>query len=149
MAERASRIRKSNLKSIPAVDGGYRRFTELLSRNVLGSDHLSVRVVQVLPITGSEPRHPHTHRTMDEAIFVLEGAGIAWVDGEVCTLEAGDLLFVPRGVPHVTVSSSDRQLRLFCAFSAGDPGERVVHTDIKLRPVDFEPMERPGATERT
>lgn len=41
-----------------------------------------------------------THRTEDEAIYFLRGAGWTFVGRDTVAVESGLMLFVPRGVPH-------------------------------------------------
>lgn len=47
---------------------------------------------------GGPPRH--VHRDEDELFYVLEGAYVVEVGGELVRLEAGDCVLGPRGVPH-------------------------------------------------
>lgn len=42
----------------------------------------------------------HVHRREDEWLYVVEGRITAFVDGRELELTAGDLGFLPRGVPH-------------------------------------------------
>ena len=43
---------------------------------------------------------PHIHPTQDEFVYVLSGRYDLWLDGKDFTAEAGDLVRMPRGVPH-------------------------------------------------
>jgi mannose-6-phosphate isomerase-like protein (cupin superfamily) len=42
----------------------------------------------------------HLHRTFDEFFCILEGALLFQLDDEQFTLQAGDTIFIPRGVKH-------------------------------------------------
>lgn len=42
----------------------------------------------------------HVHHTADEFFYVLSGTGVALVAGKEVPIEAGDVVFVPRGQDH-------------------------------------------------
>lgn len=77
---------------------------------------LSTRVVR---IAADSPRSPHRHPRSAEAVYVADGRGHAWVDGDVAPVTAGDAFLVPRGVPHATVADGG-ELVLVCFFPDGD-----------------------------
>jgi mannose-6-phosphate isomerase-like protein (cupin superfamily) len=43
---------------------------------------------------------PHVHLTQDEFIYVLEGKFDLLLDGQPATASAGDLIRLPRSIPH-------------------------------------------------
>lgn len=43
---------------------------------------------------------PHVHPTQDEFIHVLSGRYDLWLDGKECVATPGDLVRMPKGVPH-------------------------------------------------
>jgi len=43
---------------------------------------------------------PHVHPTQDEFIYVLAGRYDLWLDGKEHVATAGDLVRMPKGVPH-------------------------------------------------
>lgn len=43
---------------------------------------------------------PHVHPTQDEFIYVLSGQYSIWLDGSESVAESGDLVRMPKGVPH-------------------------------------------------
>lgn len=49
----------------------------------------------------------HLHPAEDEAIYVLEGEILAHVEGEEHRVGSGGLFFVPRGVPHAFMVTSE------------------------------------------
>lgn len=75
----------------------------------------SVRLVRLVP--GSD-RRPHRHPRSAEVMYVAEGSGRAWQDGEVQPASAGDVVLIPRGVPHMTVPES--AMLLVCFFPDPD-----------------------------
>lgn len=106
--------------------------------------------------TNSEPGQfvpVHIHPTQDEFILVQEGELDLKLDGEWVKAKAGDLVRMPRGIPHGYFNKSDRPARaLFWVSPArmleqlftkldnlGDP-EEVVKISA-MHEVDFLPPE--------
>tara|TARA_Y100000590_G_C15307600_1_gene858849 strand:- start:124 stop:438 length:315 start_codon:yes stop_codon:yes gene_type:complete len=42
----------------------------------------------------------HTHPTMDEYFFVLQGSGIYHIDNKKLNIKKGDFIRIPAGTPH-------------------------------------------------
>lgn len=60
----------------------------------------------IVPPRGGPP--VHIHHNEDEVIHVIEGPYDFWLDGQTIRVEAGDSIFLPRGVPHTFRVASDR-----------------------------------------
>ena len=43
---------------------------------------------------------PHVHANEDEVFKVVEGKVEFWLDGKTKVMEAGDVIYAPKGVPH-------------------------------------------------
>ena len=117
-------IRKINRSEAVAQALPNRFFRELVSHRVLKSKGIALRMVDVLPAKKTGPRHPHSHRAMEEVIYVEKGSGKAWIDGEVAPIGPGDTILVPAGARHMMINTGRGPLKLFCAFSAADPENR-------------------------
>jgi mannose-6-phosphate isomerase-like protein (cupin superfamily) len=117
-------IRKINRKQAAAKALPSRFFRELVSHRVLKSKGIALRVVDVLPAKKTGPRHPHSHRSMEEVIYVEKGSGKAWVNGETAPIGPGDTILIPAGARHMMINTGRGPLKLFCAFSAADPENR-------------------------
>jgi len=50
---------------------------------------------------------PHVHPTQDEFIYVLSGRYDLWLDGKEHVATKGDLVRMPKGVPHGIFNKSD------------------------------------------
>lgn len=125
-------IRKLNRQQVTPKKLPSRLFRELVSHNVLNAKGIAVRVVDVLPATKAGPRHPHSHRGMEEVIYVEKGSGAAWVEGEVAKIGPGDTILIPAGARHMMINTGRTLLKLFCAFSAADPENRYrEHPEIR------------------
>jgi mannose-6-phosphate isomerase-like protein (cupin superfamily) len=114
-------IRKINRNQVAPKKLPSRFFRELVSRRVLGSKSIALRVVDVLPMEKADLRHPHSHPDMEEVIYVETGSGKAWVNGETVKIGPGDTLLIPAGAQHMMINTGRHSLKLFCAFSAADP----------------------------
>lgn len=100
---------------------------------------------------------PHIHPTQDEFVLVLDGQLDAVLDGEARQAGKGDLLTMPRGIPHGLFNNSGKALklffwvtptgRLFDLFTAihNLPDAREVVRRSALHEVEFLP---PGETRR-
>ncbi len=114
-------IRKINRNQVAAKELPSRFFRELVSHRVLKSKGIALRVVDVLPAKQAGPRHPHSHPGMEEVIYVENGSGKVWVNGETAKIVRGDTILIPAGARHMMINTGRGPLKLFCAFSAADP----------------------------
>jgi mannose-6-phosphate isomerase-like protein (cupin superfamily) len=117
-------IRKTNERDIPRRKAPSRLIRELVSHRELKSKGISLRLVEVAPVKKAGPRHPHSHRGMEEVIYVQKGTGKAWVNGEIAKIRAGDTILIPSGARHTMINTGKKPLTLLCAFSAADPENR-------------------------
>lgn len=81
--------------------------------NVLGQAYVPKQVtsesfawVATLPIESFIP--PHIHDTQDEYIFVVDGALDLLLDGQRQSAASGDLVRMPRGIPHGIFNNAGR-----------------------------------------
>jgi quercetin dioxygenase-like cupin family protein len=96
-----------------------------LSREIVaggrGAEQVSFRLVEIAPAQPGEPRRgPHVHKTFEECIFVLSGAGVTETDVAEHPLKAGDTILIPAGELHVTRATGSEPLKLLCFFPAAD-----------------------------
>lgn len=110
-------------------------FTELPGRASgdplagLDADGCSVRVVRVAP----GRRTPHRHPDSIEVICVVAGTGEHWQGDTATPVGPGDVALVPRGVPHATVATGDRELELVCFFPHPDLAENTEELPAPVR----------------
>jgi quercetin dioxygenase-like cupin family protein len=57
---------------------------------------------------------PHIHPTQDEFIYIFEGRFDLVLDGQAANASAGDLIRLPRGIPHGLFNHS--QANITCLF---------------------------------
>lgn len=78
-----------------------------ISAQSAGATGLCMHLVTIPPGARSEP---HLHERHETAIYVLSGEGsMDWGEGlrEHLTVRAGQFLFIPANVPHLTYNASD------------------------------------------
>ena len=82
-----------------------------VSWNVLGQSYMPKQISRdsfawhaLLPIESFVP--PHIHDTQDEFIYVLDGALDLLLDGQRQCAGTGDLVQMPRGIPHGIFNNS-------------------------------------------
>lgn len=117
-------VRKINLSQVARRKAPSRFYRELISHKVLKSKGIGLRVVELMPLRQAGPRHPHSHRGMEEVIFVQKGFGKAWVNGEVEKIVTGDAILVPAGARHMMINTGRKPMVLICAFSKAAPEKR-------------------------
>ncbi len=117
-------VKKLNQRDVARRKAPSRLIRELVSHRKLKSKGISLRLVEVAPVKKAGPRHPHSHRAMEEVIYVQKGSGKAWVDEEVATIRTGDTILIPSGARHMMINTGKKPLTLLCAFSAADPENR-------------------------
>lgn len=62
----------------------------------------------------------HTHPNAEEVVYVLEGEVTHTLGAQRVTLRAGDLIVVPRDVPHRLINESGADMRAIIVFSTPD-----------------------------
>jgi len=90
---------------------------------------LSVRFARLSP----GPRAPHRHPLSVELIYVVEGEGTHWQDGDTARVGPGDLVLVPTGVAHATVPDDDGEMLLYCVFPVATLDGNVEELDEPIR----------------
>ena len=68
----------------------------------------------------------HTHPDSEEVVYVLDGKVTHTLGDQRTTLRAGDLIVVPRGVPHRLLNEGAAPARAYIVFSS--PVRRFVPT---------------------
>lgn len=70
---------------------------------------------------GRAPDHFHTY---DEVIYILDGRGVLYVEGEEAELRPGSCVHLPARVVHCLANTGESELRLLGVFRpAGSPAE--------------------------
>lgn len=78
---------------------------------------LSLRVVRMVH---DPSRSAHVHAHSAEVVYVVDGVGTLWADGERYRLQAGTTALVPAGTPHATLPDPGTGMLLVCFFPHPD-----------------------------
>lgn len=109
---------KVNIEDLPILQVPGREVRNAVNRDLSGSEQMTMQIVDVLP--GCIAKPGHTHGDCEEVIFVHSGEGDILIDDCLHHLRPGDVVFVPRGVRHMTRNPGREKMRLVCAFSSCD-----------------------------
>lgn len=72
---------------------------------------------------------PHYHPRTEEIYYILEGAGVVIVDGDMRNVGPGDAIAIPPGAVHRITTTSNTPLRFLCCCSPGYEHEDTVLID--------------------
>ena len=119
-----------SLKKAFKVAAGEARFGNLYKMKGLTLNHLATKVSgkdtdgqlvlfeqTSLTYKGGPPLHIHLNQ--DEWFFVLEGHFKFRVEEEEFDLQQGDMIFLPRGIPHAFIQLSELGRMMVCFQPAG------------------------------
>ena len=116
--------------------------------NNLVTVHVNEPTLSIVELTGAPGDTPplHVHTDEDETFYVLEGEVTLHIAGQdPVVLDAGEVAFAPRGVPHVYVVTSETPARWlgtstgheFASFveALSTPAaESTLPTDVEIDP---------------
>jgi quercetin dioxygenase-like cupin family protein len=117
------------LSDVPGRPAPNRTIHEVFSAVAGPSTGVTFRIVDIVPVTVQQPRQPHKHPLFEETIYVLDGRGMFWCEGEFTPISAGDSILVPIGLMHATFNLGETPLRLACFFAVADGVDQVVLGD--------------------
>ena len=103
----------------------------LMNKNTVGTKYLTEIITRVRP--GLLLKPCHSHKDIEEIVYVVKGKGKAWIDGEVCEVSEGDSLLFPANSKHMVKNTGKITLELLCFFSSPDyrkKGLYITHEDI-------------------
>ena len=84
-------------------------FSEHWTPKVVGE--LNDQSVKIAKFKGDFVRHHHAHE--DELFLVIEGTIFIELDNETLRISAGELVVIPRGVPHKPYAPEEAKVLLF------------------------------------
>ncbi|QGP91518.1 Cupin domain protein [Neomoorella glycerini] len=111
-------VTRVNLKQAVFQPAAGRRVAELVSAKTTGATGVTCRLVEIYAEDQGGARQPHVHDDFEEVIYVLDGEGKAWVDGEVIDITPGDLIVIPIKAGHRIINPGAGDLRILCFFPA-------------------------------
>jgi len=101
----------------------------LATAETIGAQRLAMVRMECLP--GAIVRPVHAHRDIEELIYILEGQGEAWVDGETAPFRAGDVVLFPANARHAVRNTGPVKLVAACFFAPATRADAyVLYEDI-------------------
>ena len=89
--------------------------------NLGAADEVSHHIVQV-----RDAEALHVHANHDLTVFIYRGHGVMQVDSNQFPIATGDILFIPRGVPHAFTNKSGSPAVAIVAFTPAFDGKDTV-----------------------
>ena len=134
MTDRAAAMRSKLIRNFDTIDKTRElrepNYDTLCARLGIGTAaaKLGISIDTVAPGMRSCPYH--FHYAQEEAFIILEGSGCLRVAGEMLTIAAGDVLFIPPGpqYPHQIVNTSAAPMK-YLSISTRDSPEVVEYPD--------------------
>lgn len=130
MSEHFSANRQDVIRSTESVEPAqlsWGRLSWLIGEEQTPGAEQTLGVVTILP----GKRNPlHMHPNCEELLYVIEGEADHKLGEEMFTIKAGDVIRIPRGVPHWARAKGDTPLLALISFSAPDRAtENLEETD--------------------
>jgi quercetin dioxygenase-like cupin family protein len=83
----------------------------------------------VVQINAGQSNPAHVHPNCEEVLYVLEGSCEHMIGGQTVTLKAGDVIRIPKGVPHAARTSQQESMKAVIAYDTGRRQFVVVDED--------------------
>ncbi|HEY5584809.1 MAG TPA: cupin domain-containing protein [Ruminiclostridium sp.] len=88
----------------------------VITDKTVGSEKMSIAIMHCFPLAIVKPLH--AHRNIEEVIYIIEGLGQAWIDGELVDFVKGDAVFFPANSKHQVKNMGKEMLITASIFSA-------------------------------
>jgi uncharacterized RmlC-like cupin family protein len=111
------------------------RYFEGISTETVGSSGICMHILKMPP--GARAK-AHLHEAHETAIYVLSGEVDTWYGDNLenhILVKAGDLFYIPAGVPHLPANRSDKPASAVIARTDPNEQESVVllpHLDARV-----------------
>ena len=112
----------------------YSKIFEMAKRNenwklalVTGQD-AQVVFMNITPKTNPDNEIGLETHQFDQVIFVVEGQAKSILNGKNSTVTAGDMIFIPQGIPHNFINlNQNKPFKIISVYSATDISENAVY----------------------
>ena len=108
----------ASLRGIPAekveMDGAKNCQVQLAVTPRDGAPNFAMRVFEVAP-GGHTPLHHHPY---EHEIYVMEGQGTVWRNGEEMPIKPGDVLYIPPDEQHQFKNAANKPFKFICLIPA-------------------------------
>lgn len=79
-----------------------------------GAPNFAMRIFEIAP-GGHTPHHHHPY---EHEIYVMEGSGTVWRDGQEVPIKPGDVLYIPADEKHQFKNAGDTPFKFICLIPA-------------------------------
>ena len=97
-------------------------------------DHDAEMTFGVVQINAAQANPPHVHPNCEEQLYVLSGSCEHWIDKQKVVLKAGDVIRIPRGVPHKARTFDKEAMKAIIVYSSGDRQFEIVDQQGATKP---------------
>ena len=87
----------------------------IITGETVGAKQMAIAIMRCFPRAVVKPLH--AHKDIEEVIYIVEGEGQAWIDGELVNFSQGDAVFFPANSRHQVRNTSDKTLVTASIFS--------------------------------
>ncbi|MDJ1168598.1 cupin domain-containing protein [Roseofilum sp. BLCC_M154] len=106
------------------------------------SDFSLTYCIEIFDPGGKTP--PNRHQLAVEMFFILKGEGLAYCDGKVVSIQAGDSLMVPPTGTHIIENTGKGRMYALCIMVPNENFAELIRSGIpvELDAEDFEVLRR-------
>jgi uncharacterized cupin superfamily protein len=95
------------------------------------AEGFTFNVVVIEP--GNTVKPAHSHKNNEELIYIVSGAGEAYIDGKVCEVSAGSAVLFSKGSVHMLRNSGSEDMKVACFFTpAATLDDYSFHEEIEF-----------------
>ncbi|MCL2068416.1 MAG: cupin domain-containing protein [Oscillospiraceae bacterium] len=100
----------------------------IVTEETIGAKQMSIAVMHCHPNAIVKPLH--SHKDIEEVIYILEGQGQSWIDGELVDFKKGDAVFFPANSKHQVRNTSGETLVTLSIFARPtSPDQYVIYPE--------------------
>ncbi len=115
-------------EKLPRVDHGTGILTTMLISRQIGAENMTNGITNFPPGT-KLALHYHN---CDESVVILEGEGVAEVDGRRFPMKQFDAVYLPAGLPHRFLNQSDKPMKILWIYAASHVTRTFVETGVTV-----------------
>ena len=120
-----------NENDVEAKDLPGRSLKWLVPPDMKQAEGLTFNVVIIEP--GNTVKPAHSHKNHEELIYIVSGAGEAYIDGDVYDVSAGSAVLFSKGSVHMVRNSGSEAMKVACFFTpAATLDDYSFHEEIEF-----------------
>jgi len=115
---------KINYNDVEPLHLEGRDLSWIVTEETVGAKQMAIAVMNCFPNAIVKPLH--SHKDIEEVIYILGGQGKSWIDGEIVEFKKGDAVFFPANSKHQVCNTSDETLTTLSIFSQPTSPEQYI-----------------------